>query len=81
MGRYTESAETEVEHDSRSAWASTARRFPIDLMLREEGFRIADRPAKGEPIWVRDRKRFAEVEAVKTVLRKRNEAAGGSRKG
>lgn len=42
-------------------------RFPLDVMLRLKGYKIAVRREEEEPIWERDGKRFLQRELVEQL--------------
>jgi len=47
--------------------ASTAARFPRDLLLRRHGFAIAARPRGKPAVWVRHGKAYTEREALDAI--------------
>lgn len=61
-----ESAELEAEGLGH-AWADSTCRFPDDKQLRNHGFTIHSRPAKGEPLWIKSGVVFKESEALLRV--------------
>jgi hypothetical protein len=59
----------------RAAWSDRTSRFPDDVRLREAGWRIVARPARGPAIWGHPAGiEMTEAEAV-TTLAKRAEFA------
>ena len=44
-------------------------RFPLDALLRRNGWRIWKRPKRGEPIWEKDGERMPFSRAVNTLDR------------
>lgn len=43
----------------------SSQRFPLDSELREAGFRIASRPARGPAVWERGGKRYPQADALR----------------
>lgn len=59
-----------AEPAQRYATKEPRNRFPDDQRLREAGFVIWSRPAKGESIWIRDGVRYTWSEALADIRAK-----------
>jgi hypothetical protein len=55
------------------SWASTARRFPQDQLLRRNNYVIHARPRDGEPGWERNGQTYTQAQALAEIGRARNE--------
>lgn len=59
-----------VDQDEfESGWAETRNLFPLDIVLRNNGFRIHARPVGREAMWVKDGKVFSFTAALRLCPR------------
>ena len=68
MGKQVKVAAPEQVTDTAHAFADTSYRFPVDQLLRENGFVIAGR-AKGVPVWLKNRTWYSQEAAEATLPR------------
>ena len=58
--------EVAVPEPKVCAWED-GRRFPVDALLRDKGFTILYREGRRGPIWERQRRKYAQEEALALV--------------
>lgn len=57
------------QDDFQSGWAETRSLFPLDIVLRNNGFRIHARPVGREAMWSKDGKVFTFTAALRLCPR------------
>lgn len=55
------------EQDYGNPFVDRSGRFPVDQFLRECGFQIYERKRDKEPIWIRNKKKYQQIDAERRI--------------